>query len=69
MITEEIVDYAMPLIRIERMIKEIHDLCLEHKFEEAGEQTLHLLAESRVLKHTLTLMKEQYENPKEHQNR
>lgn len=69
MTTEEIVDYAMPLIKIERMAKEIHDLCLEHKYEEAGEQTLHLLAESRVLKHTLTIMQEKYADTQKPQSR
>lgn len=56
--TEDIIDYAMPLMKIERFAKEIHDLCLHHKYEDAREQTLHLLAEARVLQHTLTIMKE-----------
>lgn len=56
MITEDIIDYAMPLMNIERMAREIHDLCLEHKYEDAAEIALHLTAESRVLKHTLTIM-------------
>jgi hypothetical protein len=58
MIVEEVIDYAMPLMKIERFAKEIHDLCLHYKYEEAREQTLHLLAEARVLQHTLTIMNE-----------
>lgn len=69
MITEEITDYAMPLMKIERMAKEIHDLCLEYEYEKAEELMLHLLAESRVLKHTLTIMKEKYADSYKPQSR
>lgn len=62
MTTEEITDYAMPLIKIERLAKEIHDLCLGHKFDEAREGALRLGVETRVLQHTLTLMKEKHED-------
>jgi hypothetical protein len=55
---EDITDYAMPLMKIERFTKEIHDLCLEHRYEEAREEALRLGAETRVLQHTLTIMKE-----------
>ena len=55
---DDIIDYAMPLIKIERMTKEIHDLCLAHKYEAAHEAAMHLGAEVRVLQHTLVLMDE-----------
>ena len=55
---EDIIDYAMPLMNIERLARQIHDLCLEHWYEEAREEALHLGAEARVLQHTLTIMKE-----------
>ena len=54
----DIVDYAHPLIRIERLAKDIHDLCVDGKFGEAQEQSLRLGAEARLLHHTLELMKE-----------
>lgn len=56
---EDIVDYAMPLMIIERLTKDIHNLCLDKKFDEARDLAVHLTAESRVLQHTLTLMREQ----------
>lgn len=55
---EDIVDYAMPLMKIERMAKEIHSLCLEHKYVDARELALKLGVEARVLQHTLQLMDE-----------
>lgn len=56
--TDEIVDYAMPLMKIERMCREIHDLCLARKYEEAREVTLQLGVETRILQATLVLMEE-----------
>lgn len=55
---ETVTDYAMPLMKIERMAKQIHDLCLEHKYEEAREITTHLGVESRILQATLALLQE-----------
>jgi predicted SpoU family rRNA methylase len=51
-------DYAMPLIKIERMAKEIHDLCLDHKYEAAREITTHLGVENRILQATLAILEE-----------
>ncbi len=53
-----IVDYAMPLMQIERAAKEIHNLCLEHQYEKAQEQVLLLLTEARLLQTTLKHMQE-----------
>lgn len=53
-----LIDYAMPLMRIERAAKKIHDACLEHDYEQAQEQTLLLLTEARMLQTTLIHMKE-----------
>jgi hypothetical protein len=52
----EIVDYAMPLMNIERMAKQVHELCLENNYEAAEELTLKLGVEARVLSATLALM-------------
>jgi hypothetical protein len=54
----DITDYALPLITIERLTKEVHDLCLEHEYDRAKEAALRLGSEARVLQHTLTIMKE-----------
>lgn len=48
----------MPLMKIERMAREIHDLCLARKYEEAREVTLQLGVENRILQATLALMHE-----------
>lgn len=56
--TDVVTDYAMPLMKIERMAREIHDLCLARKYEEAREVTLQLGVENRILQATLALMHE-----------
>jgi hypothetical protein len=53
-----LIDYAMPLMQIERMAKEIHDLCLERKYEEARLLAQRLCAEGRLLQHALHIMYE-----------
>lgn len=53
-----LIDYAAPMMRIERLLKDMHNLLLDNKFEEAMELNLLLVAESRLLQHTLVLMKE-----------
>jgi len=60
---DDIVDYAMPLINIERLARDIHELCLEHKYKEAQELALRLGAEARVLGMTLTIMEEKQWRP------
>lgn len=56
--TETVTDYAMPLIEIERMARAIHSMCLEHKYGEARELTVHLGVENRILQATLALLEE-----------
>jgi len=46
----------MPLITIERFTKQIHDLCLEHRYAEASEAALHLGVEVRILQGVLAIM-------------
>lgn len=53
-----LVDYAMPLMKVERMAQKIHHLCLEQRYEEAQEQALLLTTEARLLQITLAYMKE-----------
>lgn len=57
---DKLIDYAMPLMKVERFAKKIHDLCLEHKYEEAQEVAKLLIAESRILQVTLQHMKEKH---------
>ena len=57
--TEQIVDYAAPLIAIEFMQRVIHDACLKNDYENARKVTLELATEARLLAHTLSLMEEE----------
>lgn len=52
----EIVDYAMPLMNIERMAKEIYGACLNDELHDAEEIALKLGVEVRVLQATLAIM-------------
>lgn len=54
--TVDIIDYAMPLMRIERTAKEIHELCLNRKYVEAQQIAQNLCVESRLLQHVLHIM-------------
>lgn len=54
--TDDIVDYAMPLMNIERMAKDIHQLCLKQNYAAASEAVLHLGAEVRILSAALAIM-------------
>jgi hypothetical protein len=56
MTTDDIVDYAMPMMKIQQMLRKAHDLCLEHRYAEAREFALQLGAEARILQHTLSIM-------------
>lgn len=54
--TNQIVDYAMPLMNIERLAKEAHDLCLSKDYDEAMELALKLGVEARILGASLAIM-------------
>jgi hypothetical protein len=58
---DTIIDYAMPLMKVERFAKEIHDLCLDGRYGEAQTRVALLLAEARILQTTLKHMKEQHD--------
>ena len=66
--TDDIIDYAMPMIKIEKLLRKAHDLCLEEQFVEAREAVLTLGVEARVLQHVLLIMDEKekalYGNPR-----
>lgn len=58
MVTVEttLVDYAMPLMNIERLAKQTHDKCLERNYREAEEMALKIGVEARILIASLALM-------------
>lgn len=56
--SEEIIDYAMPLIKIENYTKQVHDHALHGDLKKAHEMTMILGAEVRILQRTLEIMME-----------
>ena len=55
----DITDYAMPMMRIEIFLRQMHNHLLDREMPQAQELSIQLVAEARVLQHTLNLMKEQ----------
>lgn len=53
---EDLVDYALPLILIDQLAREIYEACLARDLVKAHEIALKLGAEARILQHTLTIM-------------
>jgi hypothetical protein len=53
-----VVDYAAPMMRIENIMKEMHNSLLEKDMSAAHHQALILIVEARVLCNTLVLMQE-----------
>lgn len=53
---ENILDYAMPMIKIERLMRVVHDECLQQKYGRAAELIPDLIAEVRVLQASLAIM-------------
>lgn len=53
---EQIVDYAGPLMQIDRLARDIHDRCLHNDLKGAEELTLRLIAEGRILRTSLAIM-------------
>jgi hypothetical protein len=51
-----LIDYATPLMNVERLVKEVHDACLHRTLSEAEEKALELVTEARILVHTLRHM-------------
>jgi hypothetical protein len=52
----DIVDYAMPMMQIEKLMRQIHDLCLKSNYKEAGDICLLVAAEARLLNASLAIM-------------
>lgn len=53
---DDIVDYAMPLMNIERLARQAHDMCLEKNYDAAIELALKLRVEARILEASLAIM-------------
>lgn len=55
---DPVVDYAMPLIKIEKLMRNIHDKCLDKQYADASELCLSAIAEFRILTASLAIMME-----------
>jgi len=53
-----VIDYAAPMMRIENIMKDMHNSLLEKDLTAAHHQALILIVESRVLCNTLVIMQE-----------
>jgi hypothetical protein len=53
-----LIDYAAPMMRIETLLKDMHNLLLDNKFDQAIELSPVITTEARLLQHILILMKE-----------
>jgi len=51
-----LIDYATPLMAVERLAKEVHDKCLHASLADAEEKALELVTEARLLVQTLRHM-------------
>ena len=56
--TNELIDYAAPMMRVEKLLKEMHNSLLDKDMVNAHHKALALIVEARVLCNTLTLMQE-----------
>ena len=54
----ELIDYAAPMMRLERLLKDLHNPLLDNKFDEAIELSPVITTEAKLLHNTLILMKE-----------
>lgn len=54
----EIVDYAMPMMKIEKYLRQIHDLCLKGEYAVAADLCPLVAVEARYLGVSLTIMQE-----------
>lgn len=55
----DLVDYALPMIRVEKCLQEMHNDLLENDFASAADKALVLVGDARILLNVILLMKEQ----------
>ena len=54
----ELIDYAKPMISLEKQLRDMHNLLLEGRMDEAIQMSTTLVADARLLNRVLILMKE-----------
>jgi hypothetical protein len=54
----EIVDYAMPMMNIEKLMRKIHDQCLDGDYASAEIEATLLIVEAHLLLSNLKVMQE-----------
>ena len=52
----DITDYAMPMMQIENLMRQIHDHCLKRDYDAANSLCPEIIAEARILAASLALM-------------
>lgn len=52
----EIVDYAMPLMQIEKLTKKVHDLCLDKRYLDAANEIVSIEYQAAILRENLISM-------------
>ena len=55
---QTLIDYAYPMMRIEKLLKDMHNDLLEGDMNEAQHKATVLIAETKVLLNTLVIMQE-----------
>ena len=51
----DIIDYAMPMMRIEIILKKMHNALLDDRLAVAQQLSVDLMTETRILRNTLIL--------------
>lgn len=54
-----LIDYAQHLIRIEKLMRTCHELCLKQNYVDAFNEAMHIAAEAKLLATTLKDMRVQ----------
>jgi hypothetical protein len=54
-----IVDYAMPMMKIETLMRQMHDHCLKRQYPAANALCPEIITEARVLAASLALMEQE----------
>lgn len=55
-IQSDIIDYAMPMMKLEQLLRQVHDHCLKKEYMQAAELCPSMITEVRVLSASLVLM-------------
>jgi hypothetical protein len=56
--SQTLIDYAYPMMRIEKLLKDMHNDLLEGDMTEAQHKANILIAETKILLNTLVIMQE-----------